>query len=251
MQLYGYQQHLKQLQASLAGTEEARGRAQAANAELAEELQRLREEVRSVWMARRSPMISRRSVVWLCCSAEAVYPPPACQVTAEEAAAGRQAAVVEARQAEQERLRAALRAAAAGTEASASDIAVAKRVTYATDEAVQQAEGRKEGQDLLVDLLQARVERLDAAAAASAEAAAASQADTAEARQLLGEAARELEAVQAETQGLVARWQEELGGARRREEVLEVRARKKSLLGLLALWETFLFIKASDACLGD
>lgn len=56
MQLYGYQQHLKQLQASLAGTEEARGRAQAANAELAEELQRLREEVRCrAWLWRCSP----------------------------------------------------------------------------------------------------------------------------------------------------------------------------------------------------
>ena len=144
-------------------------------------------------------------------------------MAAEEAAAGRQAAEAEARQAEQERLRAALRAAARGVEASAGEIAVAKRVTYATDDALRQEEGRKEGQDLLLDLLQARVGRLEAAAAASAEAASASRADTAEARQQLGEAARELEAVQAETRGLVARWQEVLAGARRREEVLQVR----------------------------
>jgi chromosome segregation ATPase len=186
VELYGFQQHLAKLQTSLEQASDEHGAAAAARARADSTLAALRS-----------------------------------QVAEEEAAADASKAQVEAVQKELDRLAAALRAVQAHNDAVASEVAVAKRATYATEGAVQALEVHTRQQDQLIDSMQQQLRRLGRQAEVQAAALLVQRSETAAARQLSAAALADMETVAFEKKQLLGQWRSSLVAMQKRDASLE------------------------------
>ncbi|KAI3426120.1 hypothetical protein D9Q98_008499 [Chlorella vulgaris] len=186
VELYGFQQHLAKLQTSLEQASDEHGAAAAARARADSTLAALRS-----------------------------------QVAEEEAAADASKAQVEAVQKELDRLAAALRAVQAHNDAVASEVAVAKRATYATEGAVQALEVQTRQQDQLIDSMQQQLRRLGRQAEVQAAALLVQRSETGAARQLSAAALADMETVAFEKKQLLGQWRSSLVAMQKRNASLE------------------------------
>lgn len=187
VELYGFQQHLAKLQLSLEAAGDQHGTAAAARAEA----DALRDALRA-------------------------------QVAEEEATAAARKAQVGALQRELDRLAASLRAIQAHNDAVASEVAAAKRATYATEGAVQALEAQKREQDFLIDSMQHQLRRLGRQAALAGEALGVQRGETAAARQFTAQALADMEEVAFEKKQLLGQWRASLVAMKKRDASLEV-----------------------------
>ncbi len=187
MELYGYQQHLAKLQLSLEAAGDDHSTAAAARAQAD---------------AKREELLK--------------------QAEEEEAAANQRKAQAEALQRELDRIAASLRAIQAHNEAVPSEVAAAKRATYATEGAVQVLGAQKQEQDLLIESMQNQLRRLTRQAALASEALGVQRTETAAARQLSSQALADMEAVAFEKKQLLGQWRSSLVAMQQRDASLEV-----------------------------
>ncbi|KAK9821181.1 hypothetical protein WJX74_006086 [Apatococcus lobatus] len=124
-------------------------------------------------------------------------------------------------QSETDKLAASLKNIEKYNEEMKGEIAVTKRATYAAEQAVQTAEKGKKEQDFLIEALHAQIRAQQSAAQLNAARYTAQQHETRAARELLTEAASDMETVNFEKKGLLAQWQASLLGLQRRDEALQ------------------------------
>lgn len=207
VELYGFQQHLAKLQTSLEQASDEHGAAAAARARADSTLAALRS-----------------------------------QVAEEEAAADASKAQVEAVQKELDRLAAALRAVQAHNDAVASEVAVAKRATYATEGAVQALEVQTRQQDQLIDSMQQQLRRLGRQAEVQAAALLVQRSETGAARQLSAAALADMETVAFEKKQLLGQWRSSLVAMQKRNASLEASV-------CYGMWRVFCQpVRASSDC---
>lgn len=101
-----------------------------------------------------------------------------------------------------------------------SEIELTRRVTYKTEQSMQQLEGRKETQDLYADQLNGKIRALKDRIAGYKVQIGTQVDETAEAHAVLNDTIRELELVASEKKQLMLQWKSALVGLSRRDEAL-------------------------------
>lgn len=124
-------------------------------------------------------------------------------------------------QAELDKLNATLQQVEQYNDQMKGEIAITRRATYKAEEHVQELEGQKKQQDLLLDDLTRSIKALEAKLDMYTAQLEAQKTETGQAQQVLDEANAEMDKIRAEKKQLLQQWNSSLLAVRRRDEHLQ------------------------------
>jgi len=124
-------------------------------------------------------------------------------------------------QAELDKLNATLQQVEQYNDQMKGEIAITRRATYKAEEHVQELEGEKKQQDLLIDDLMRSTKKLEEKLEMYTAQNEAQKEETRQAKEVLGEAALEMEKIRLEKKQLLHQWKSSLLAVQRRDEHLQ------------------------------